>query len=161
VLRGWAPESLLSTYEAERRFPVVHNVHRSTDPLGSRRDVVTEMPVDLGGRIRHVWVDDLAHSTVDLVDAGLTLFVTANGVGEWGDAVRALACRLPISVVALDAMAARSLGLGLAGALLVRPDGVPVASWWTADDADGQLRHAVASLIGEGRRESVRRSSAA
>ena len=55
VQRGWAPESLLATYEAERRPHAAHNVARSADPSGSRRGAATELDVDLGGRIRHVW----------------------------------------------------------------------------------------------------------
>src|SRR5262245_23714411 len=79
VRRGWAPESLLETYEAERRDPVAHNVSRSADPTGTRRDAATELDIDLGGRVRHVWVDAGRTSTVDLVGDGLTLFVDDDG----------------------------------------------------------------------------------
>jgi putative polyketide hydroxylase len=161
VLRGWAPSSLLSTYEGERRPPVAHNVDRSSDPFGSRRDAVTEIDVDLGGRIRHVWVDPFRLSTIDLIGDGLTLFVSADGSG-WAEAAAALQMRLPISVVRLEPIAARSLGLGSDGALLVRPDGVPVGGWWTSVDATELLRGAVVAFIeGEQPIDSIKPSSAA
>jgi putative polyketide hydroxylase len=147
VQRGWAPASLLSTYEAERRPAIGHNVERSSDPFGSRRDAGMELDVDLGGRIRHVWVDPFHLSTLDLIADGLTLFVAAD-VSAWGDAAAALGMRLPISVVTLDPVAARSLGLGSGGALLVRPDGVPIARWWASTDAQAELTRAVATFIG-------------
>jgi 2-polyprenyl-6-methoxyphenol hydroxylase-like FAD-dependent oxidoreductase len=146
VHRGWAPASLLSTYEDERRPSVAHNVDRSSDPFGSRRDVVTELDVDLGGRIRHVWVDQHRVSTLDLIGDGLTLFVAAN-VSTWKEVATALAVPMPISVVPLKPVPARSLGLSSDGGLLVRPDGVPVASWWTSVHAGHQLRQAVSAFI--------------
>ena len=42
VLNGWAPDSLLNTYETERRPVAEHNLARSLDPLGSRRSVREE-----------------------------------------------------------------------------------------------------------------------
>lgn len=62
VLRGWAPVALLDTYENERRPGISHNLARSTDPLGSRRPAISEMQVDLGGRIPHVWMEAHAAS---------------------------------------------------------------------------------------------------
>jgi 2-polyprenyl-6-methoxyphenol hydroxylase-like FAD-dependent oxidoreductase len=145
VLRGWAPAALLSTYELERRPAVAHNVERSSDPLGSRRGAGTELDVDLGGRIRHVWVD--GDSTLDLLGEGLTLFVA--GGGQAGPDVVAGEAGPPLSVVTLEPLAARSFGLGPRGALLVRPDGVPVAGWWAASDPRTQLAHAIRSLLGD------------
>jgi putative polyketide hydroxylase len=146
VQRGWASASLLSTYEAERRPPAAHNVDRSSDPFGARRDAVTEMSVDLGGRIRHVWVDPFRLSTLDLIGDALTLFVAAE-VSAWDAAATALARQLPITVVPLEPMPARSLGISSDGALLVRPDGLPVAGWWTSVNAKDQLRHAVVAFV--------------
>ena len=40
--RGWAPDSLLDTYETERRPVAEHNLARSLDPMGSRRSVQDE-----------------------------------------------------------------------------------------------------------------------
>jgi hypothetical protein len=37
------------------------------------------------------------------------------------------------------------LGLGPAGAALVRPDGVPIASWWAADVVD--VERAIDALL--------------
>ena len=56
VLRGWADEALLESYEAERRPVAEHNLQRSLDPAGSRRRAADEVHVDLGPRIPHVWL---------------------------------------------------------------------------------------------------------
>ena len=56
VLRGWAGEELLDSYEAERRPVAEHNGARGTDPNGSVRGAADELRVDLGGRIPHMWV---------------------------------------------------------------------------------------------------------
>ena len=74
VLHDWAPESLLDSYEAERRPVAEHNVHRSLDPLGSRRPWAAEVQIDLGGRIPHRWIDGPQGpvSTLDLLGPGLT-----------------------------------------------------------------------------------------
>jgi putative polyketide hydroxylase len=132
VRRGWASESLLATYEAERRGPVAHNVGRSADPTGSRRDAATELDIDLGGRIGHVWVDRGRTSTLDLVGDGLTLFVDDDA--DRRAVAPASSVRPPVSVVRLHPLAARSLGIAADGGLLVRPDGVPIASWSAAVD---------------------------
>ena len=55
VLRGWAGPELLDGYERERRPIVEHNIERSTDPEGSRRDPGEELQMDLAGRIQHLW----------------------------------------------------------------------------------------------------------
>lgn len=129
VLRGWAPDTLLATYASERRPAVTHNVERSADPLGSRREVISELLVDLGGRIGHAWTGDGSVSTLDLLTDGLTLF-TSGPAGGWARAAGgADAGGPPVAVVPLDPVTARSLGLGPSGAVLVRPDGRAVASW--------------------------------
>src|SRR5664279_5339821 len=56
VMRGWADESLLDSYEAERRPVAEHNLDRSLDPTGSRRSVIDEVHVDLGPRLQHLWL---------------------------------------------------------------------------------------------------------
>ena len=143
VSRGWAPAALLSTYEVERRPAVAHNVDRSSDPFGSRRSAASELDIDLGGRIRHVWVDT-AQSTLDLLGDGLTLFVAGEAllpkVGLDGP---------PVAVVSLAPVVARSFGLGPSGALLVRPDGRPLAGWWSLVDARAQVGRAMRSLLGD------------
>jgi 2-polyprenyl-6-methoxyphenol hydroxylase-like FAD-dependent oxidoreductase len=124
VLKGWAGDELLDTYEKERRSVAEHNMRRSSDPNGSVREVADELKVDLGGRIPHAWVGSGADriSTLDLLSPGLTLFSTAAtpraGIhGEGGGA--------PVTVRELPPVAAGTLGIPPGEALLVRPDGVP------------------------------------
>ena len=76
VLQGWADGALLDTYESERRVVAEHNITRSIDPNGSRRPVVDELSVDLGGRIAHAWLPAASGrvSTLDLLGPGWTLF---------------------------------------------------------------------------------------
>jgi 2-polyprenyl-6-methoxyphenol hydroxylase-like FAD-dependent oxidoreductase len=152
VVDGWAPASLLETYELERRPAVVHNVTRSIDPYGSRRAVLDELQVDLGGRIAHAWVQDEATgrptsvSTHDLLGPGLTLF-TAGHDDRWCTA--ASSRPLPVAVRALPAGTARSLGLQRpGGGLLVRPDGAPVATWAVTGDHSGELTRSIACYLG-------------
>jgi 2-polyprenyl-6-methoxyphenol hydroxylase-like FAD-dependent oxidoreductase len=145
VQRGWASESLLATYESERRPHAAHNVERSADPMGSRRGASTEVEVDLGGRVRHVWIEPDTTSTLDLLGAGLTLFTS--GARAWEAATRMLRCPVPIAVVGLEPIAARSFGIGPEGALLVRPDGQAVAGWWHAVGAREELCRAVTSFV--------------
>ena len=123
VLRGWAGPELLDSYEAERRPVAEHNLRRSADPVGSDRDPSEEVHVDVGGRIRHVWVAD-GVSTLDLLGDGLTLFA-----GSW-DVVPPQSGP-PVTVRRVDAITARALGVPHDGSLLVRPDGVAgtVPSW--------------------------------
>jgi hypothetical protein len=155
VLQGWAAPSFLETYELERRPAATHNVERSADPTGSRRGPEAEVHNDLGGRIPHIWTADLdpaapeaRRSTLDLLGSGLTLFA-AGEAREWhraGAALDAAGHCPPVTVVGLDTPVARSLGLGSVGAVLVRPDAVPVASWWAPIDAEADIRRAIASL---------------
>ena len=79
VLHGWAPDSLLDTYETERRPVAEHNLARSLDPLGSRRSVLDEVRFDLGGRLPHLWIDTEAGriSSLDLLGPGLTRLAVA------------------------------------------------------------------------------------
>ena len=123
VLHGWADPGLLDSYELERRPVAEHNVLRSAQPDGSVRDAAEELHVDLGPRIPHVWIGagEDRRSTLDLLGPGLTLFTESNR----GDGDRPIA-RTPVTVRRLPAIAARALGIGRRGSLLVRPDGVPV-----------------------------------
>ena len=143
ALRGWAPPELLDTYEVERRVVAEHNIVRSTDPQGSRRPVLDELSVDLGGRLRHAWLpaESGRVSTLDLLGPGWTLFTGPSGDG-WTSAARSAAA--PVTIRALDAMTARTIGVHGDGALLARPDGVPSALWTSAAGA-ADLRGTVAS----------------
>jgi putative polyketide hydroxylase len=126
VLKGWAEEELLDTYEAERRPVVAHNVERSADERGSYRDPIDEIHIDLGGRIAHLWVQTQRGrvSTLDLIGDGLTLFTGPHG--DTGiDAPAGADGSAPVTVRELPAMTARALGIPPGGSHLVRPDGVP------------------------------------
>ena len=141
VLQGWAEPGLLDTYEAERRVVAEHNLARSTDPDGSRRPVVDELHVDLGGRLAHAWVPSTSGriSTLDLLGPGWTLF-TGPTRQAWDAA--GSPSPAPLTVRALDAVTARAVGVRGDGALLARPDGVPVAVWSSSAGAS-ELRRAM------------------
>ena len=146
VLRGWADPVLLDSYERERRPVVEHNVVRSADPNGSYRDVGRELHIDLGERIEHVWLPGPTGlvSTLDLVGPGLTLFTGPDGEA-WEVAAAEVADGPPLVVRSLDLVGARALGIRLGGALLARPDGVPVAWWPYGVDCEAALRAAIES----------------
>lgn len=146
VLNGWAQPALLDTYESERRPFVEHNFERSLDPLGSRRTALPELQVDLAGRMPHAWLPTTTTSTLDLVTNGLTLFTA--GSRRWLRAADAHDAALPLSVRELDPVTARAIGVFAGGALLVRPDGAPVALWHNDDHATERLRAAVYSMTG-------------
>ena len=85
----------------------------------------------------HAWTDarspegDARRSTIDLVGPGLTLFLGPDAEAPARDPARSGSA--PLTTVPLKATAARALGIGPTGAVLVRPDGLPVASWWTVN----------------------------
>lgn len=149
VLRGWADERLLDTYEAERRPVAEHNAARSADPNMSGRGVAGELRADLGGRIAHSWLpgDEGRVSTLDLLGDGLTLFTGPHG-GPWHAAAGSAPGAVSVTVRPLDELTARALGVRGAGALLARPDGLPVALWADGAVAPQELRRAVASATG-------------
>ena len=135
VLNGWVPESFLASYETERRPVAEHNVARSIDPGGTRRSTLGELNVDLGGRIRHLWLTETRNgarlSTLELIGPGLTLLTTPAGMN--GTARPRLFPAVPITTQSVDPITARGLGITPDGGLLVRPDGVPVSVWSDAD----------------------------
>jgi 2-polyprenyl-6-methoxyphenol hydroxylase-like FAD-dependent oxidoreductase len=152
VLRGWAGDALLDSYEAERRPVAEHNVERSADPTGSLRPVTAELRADLGGRIAHLWLpgEDGLVSTLDLLGEGLTLLTGPEGE-PWEEPARATETPVPVAARSLDELTARALGIGRRGALLVRPDGVPAGLWTDLGRAAAELPGAVAALTGDAR----------
>ncbi|OKH68856.1 hypothetical protein EB73_15080 [Mycobacterium sp. SWH-M3] len=137
VLRGWAPSEFLDTYDTEQRMAALHDVTRSADSKGSRRPTLPELQADLGGRLTHAWLpgdtpgSPTNRSTLDLVGTGWTL-MTGPRVGPWARVAQEIGVRsAPVTVQTLDAMTARTIGIRGAGAMLVRPDGVPVGQWST------------------------------
>jgi putative polyketide hydroxylase len=148
VLRGWANQELLDTYENERRPVAEHNVARSADPSGTGREAGHELHADLGGRIAHAWTARAGDrvSTLDLLGPGLTLF-TGLEPAPWQEAAAVGRGRPPLTVRSLDAITARAIGIRAGGALLARPDGVPAGWFAPGTDALPALRAAVAAPI--------------
>jgi putative polyketide hydroxylase len=121
ALKGWAPESLLDTYEMERRPIAEHNVARSIDPGGSRRNVSDELRFDLGGRLPHLWIDTAGGriSSLDLLGPGLTRLSAAEP-SHFNDQSKVP----PVTERRLDRKTAAALGADQPGGLLLRPDGL-------------------------------------
>jgi putative polyketide hydroxylase len=143
VLRGWAGEVLLDSYEAERRPIGTVNVLRS---LGKGRTVdgdglawdigvrYTSAVIDsgTGDRAPHAWVrrGGSRISTLDLFDGRLTVLTGPRG-GPWRRVVAELAAGgLPIVALSTgrelddeDGSFARHYRLRDTGAALIRPDG--------------------------------------
>ena len=131
VMHGWADDALLDSFEAERRPVAEHNAARSADPGGSIRSVGDELRADLGGRIAHLWLPGESGrvSTLDLLGEGLTIFTGPRGPDAQSTEALTAANTAPVAVRRLDELSARALGITTGGALVVRPDGVPVSIW--------------------------------
>jgi len=134
VLRGWAGPELLSSYEAERRPVASHNVARSAEPAGARRETGEALPWDLCGRLPHCWLggDGQQRSTVDVIGDGLTL-LAGPADPRWNLLAGISPAGAPVDVHVLGHAAADALGLHLSGALLVRPDGRELRRWASFD----------------------------
>jgi putative polyketide hydroxylase len=131
VLRGWADESLLDSFEAERRPVGLRNMQRSAAGPETR-DVSLDYLDDIADRIPHVWLPGTRTSTLDLLGEGLTVLA--------GPAARVApvdSLSIPIAVHVLDSATADALEIGADGAMLVRPDGRPVARYAASADASG------------------------
>ena len=85
--------------------------------------------VDLGGRLAHAWLPSSSEhrSTLDLLGPGWTLLTGPAG-RAWRRATRTPS-GAPMVVHTLDPLTARAIGIRADGAVLARPDGVPVAMW--------------------------------
>jgi putative polyketide hydroxylase len=152
VLEGWGDESLLDTYETERRPVAELTVQASlgaarpparTDGLvlgasyessaivsdGSEPPAASDPLRDYvptarpGHRAPHLWLDEASDvSTLDLFGTGFVLLTTPAGVA-WHSAVQR-ALPAPLRVQVIDHPAWPDLyGVGQLGAVLVRPDG--------------------------------------
>ncbi len=150
VLRGWAGDSLLDSYQLERRPIGEANVRRSllrgpqppANGLAWDTGVHYTSPVIASGlgtgqRAPHVWVDyrGTRISTLDLFDGQLTLLTGPSGQ-PWRRAAERLTAQYPgLPLVALSAdhdLSDTAAGsntltsqyhLGDSGAALIRPDG--------------------------------------
>jgi 2-polyprenyl-6-methoxyphenol hydroxylase-like FAD-dependent oxidoreductase len=136
VLRGWASPGLLATYERERRPVAAHNVQRSSEPGGARRETGQALAWDLGGRLPHHWLASGKErtSTIDLIGDGLTL-LSGPSDPRWGRFAKSMLSTVPIDVHVVDAGTAAALRLPAAGALLARPDGRELRRWTGVDAA--------------------------
>jgi putative polyketide hydroxylase len=136
VLRGWASPELLATYEGERRPVAAHNVQRSGEPTGARRETGQALAWDLGGRLPHHWLaaGDRERSTIDLIGDGLTLLAGPSDP-RWARIADTGPPNPPIQVHMLDTRTADALDLPPTGALLARPDGRELRRWTDLDTA--------------------------
>jgi putative polyketide hydroxylase len=134
VLRGWARAGLLDSYQTERRPVGGHNVSRSADPDGARRDAVDALPWDLNGRVAHYWVrrGSAMLSTLDLLGAGLTVLAGPEEPG-WTEVADNLGTHAPVTAHVVDAQVADTIGIPRGGARLLRPDGRQVLQWTSLD----------------------------
>ncbi|MGQ0718363.1 MAG: FAD-dependent oxidoreductase [Pseudonocardiales bacterium] len=169
VLRGWAGEALLDSYQAERRPIGTENVLRSLRQEPQRAGEGLAWDVDVryrsavveagpgtgtGERAPHAWVRHGGSrvSTLDLFDGRLTVLTGSRG-GPWRRAVAELAAAgLPIVALSAgrdlhdeDGALARHYRLGDAGAALVRPDGYLA---WRRPGPGGDARAALRSAVG-------------
>ena len=136
VLRGWAGPDLLASYETERRPVAAHNVQRSSEPTGARRETDQVLTWDLAGRLPHHWLaaGDQERSTIDLIGDGLTLLAGPSDP-RWAAVAHTEPPNPPIKVHMLDARTTDALDLPPAGALLARPDGRELRRWTSPDTA--------------------------
>lgn len=171
VVRGWAGESLLDTYEPERA-PVGRANAQASLQTATGAPTTSALAHDFGvdyasgavigsgalagRRAPHAWVtvEDRAVSSLDLFDGRFTVLTGASGDG-WREVCTELAMTgMPIAALGVgreigDSTGALASALGLRsdGCVLVRPDGYVA---WSADNgaAPGDLRLAVLALTG-------------
>jgi hypothetical protein len=179
VVRGWAGEALLDTYEPERAPVGRANARASLQtaigsPSGSAMEhdfgvvYASRAVIGSGGlagrRAPHAWVtvDSSEVSSLDLFDGRLTVLTGASCDG-WREVCTELALAgVPIAALRIGhevddptgALAA-AFGLDRRGCILVRPDGQ--VAWSSADSgaAPPDLRRAVLAVTGRTDVESV------
>ncbi|MFD8492858.1 FAD-dependent monooxygenase [Amycolatopsis sp. NPDC059657] len=168
VLRGEAGDRLLDTYEAERR-PVAEltcalstrlQAERADGGAGDAASRVAAIALgegyryvsdavrggESGTRAPHVMVrrDGLDCSSLDLHGPGFTL-VLGSAVTDAPALPGVEALRVGRDVVDPEGAWTRALGLGAAGAVLVRPDGF--VGWRTTDWRPGDLGSTLRGLL--------------
>ena len=158
VIKGWAGERLLDTYEAERRPIGERNAHRSVGAEPERRPDGFDIDVAVsyaaedhgdhrarfdgrpGTRAPHFWLhrDGRRMSSLDLYGDGFVLIAGQDGE-DWERATvddsRLRVYRAGAAFDAEDPGWAVTYGIDDDGAVLVRPDGF-VAHRWTACPSD-------------------------
>jgi len=137
VLRGWSDLGLLDTYEDERRPVGLHNVGRTGEPGGARRETHEALPWDLNGRVDHHWVDDgdERRSTLDMIGDGITVFLGPDATPPEPESSPP-AGRPPLQFHVLDADTIQAYGLPPTGVLVVRPDGRELTRASSLHDVD-------------------------
>jgi putative polyketide hydroxylase len=140
VLRGWADESLLDSFEAERRPVGLRNMQRSAAGV-EQRDVSLDYLDDIADRIPHRWLADGRTSTLDLLGDGLTVLA-----GPRAQVPATQSRGIPVAVHVVDRATADLLEIGAEGMMLVRPDGRPVARFTASADA-ADISNAVTAAI--------------
>ncbi len=128
VLKGWAPASLLDSYEGERRPIVEHNLARSAEEDGSRRGTLDEVHVDLRGRIAPPLGRHRAARVLDPSTSSGRASRSSRARSRSGDPQ--LPAPVPSSRRSPRSTRSPRRGMGIAahGSLAVRPDGLPVAA---------------------------------
>jgi putative polyketide hydroxylase len=130
VHNGWAGPDLLDTYEAEWRPVGARRTARSAVQNGEP-DGAEALADDLNDRLPHAWLagaNGHPRSTLDLLGPGLTLLTGPSGAA-WTAAAATLDPPFPLEAHPLDPGAAITVGIGPAGAVLVRPDAQVVTCW--------------------------------
>jgi putative polyketide hydroxylase len=169
VVRGWAGEALLDTYEAERR-PVARltleqsmkRQHSRYSGSGDEGVTVDEMSMifgyrydrdlvedprhpsgDPGTRAPHLWLDGERRSVLDEFGPWFTLLTDA-GEGAWSAAAGRLGVEIDVLPIGGDRWR-EVYRVEAGGAVLVRPDGF--IAWKAPRAAEESLGAAVAAAL--------------
>ena len=151
VLRSWADDSLLDSYEAERRPVGLRNTTRSAVPSGER-DVAEDYLDDIAERIPHAWLPDGRTSTLDLLGEGVTVLAGPNAHAQLRQH------EVPLAMRIVDQATADALGIGADGLVLVRSDGLPIARWAASADASS-VAAAVSDAVRGTTRDGIARAA--